>query len=203
MKAADVMVSNVITVGVNANIGEVAAILLHNHISAAPVVDEKGELVGIVSEGDLIRLRLRERCIERSFAPAGWFRSDIFRGRHSLCVKPTPEPAVRDQHRKGEYQHCHQPTHGAREKCCVDLWKRKFRELLPALDHPVPSHVRDERRHDDDAQPLRDHVSEDEIERGDQHDQHGDLADFHADIEPEQRGHQMVAGELKRLAQRE
>ncbi len=55
MKAADVMVSNVITVGVNASIGEVAAVLLNSHISAAPVVDEKGELVGIVSEGDLIR----------------------------------------------------------------------------------------------------------------------------------------------------
>jgi CBS domain-containing protein len=55
MKAADVMVSNVITVGVNASIGEVAAILLNNHISGAPVVGEKGELVGIVSEGDLIR----------------------------------------------------------------------------------------------------------------------------------------------------
>jgi CBS domain-containing protein len=55
MKAADVMISNVITVGVDASIGEVAAILLNNHISAAPVVDENGELVGIVSEGDLIR----------------------------------------------------------------------------------------------------------------------------------------------------
>ena len=55
MKAADVMIPNVITVGVDASIGEVAAILLNNHISAAPVVDENGELVGIVSEGDLIR----------------------------------------------------------------------------------------------------------------------------------------------------
>jgi CBS domain-containing protein len=55
MKAADVMVSSVITVGVNASIGEVAAILLNNHISAAPVIGEKGELVGIVSEGDLMR----------------------------------------------------------------------------------------------------------------------------------------------------
>jgi CBS domain-containing protein len=55
MKAADVMVSNVITVDVNASIGDVAAILLNNHISGAPVVDEKGELVGIVSEGDLMR----------------------------------------------------------------------------------------------------------------------------------------------------
>ena len=41
MKAADVMVSNVITVGVNASIGEVAAILLSNHISAAPVVERE------------------------------------------------------------------------------------------------------------------------------------------------------------------
>jgi len=55
MKAADVMVSNVITVGVNASVGEVAAILLNNHISAAPVIGQKGELVGIVSEGDLLR----------------------------------------------------------------------------------------------------------------------------------------------------
>ena len=55
MKAADVMVSNVITVGVNASIGEAAAILLNNNISGAPVVGEKGELVGIVSEGDLMR----------------------------------------------------------------------------------------------------------------------------------------------------
>src|SRR5215470_6390421 len=55
MKAADVMVSNVITVGLDASIGEVAATLLNNNISGAPVVGEKGELVGIVSEGDLIR----------------------------------------------------------------------------------------------------------------------------------------------------
>jgi CBS domain-containing protein len=55
MKAADVMVSNVVTVGVNASIGEVATILLNNNISGAPVVGEKGELVGIVSEGDLMQ----------------------------------------------------------------------------------------------------------------------------------------------------
>ncbi len=55
MKAADVMVSKVITVGVDASIGEVAGILLSNHISGVPVVGEKGEVVGIVSEGDLMR----------------------------------------------------------------------------------------------------------------------------------------------------
>src|SRR5262245_2689339 len=55
MKAVDVMVPNVITVGANATVAEAAAILLNNHISGAPVVGGKGELIGIVSEGDLIR----------------------------------------------------------------------------------------------------------------------------------------------------
>ena len=55
MKASDVMTSNVITVGINASVGEAAAILLNSRISGAPVVDERGELVGIISEGDLMR----------------------------------------------------------------------------------------------------------------------------------------------------
>src|SRR5215813_14526493 len=55
MKAADVIVSDVITVGVDASIAEVAATLLNNHISGRLLVGKNGELVGIVSEGDLIR----------------------------------------------------------------------------------------------------------------------------------------------------
>jgi CBS domain-containing protein len=55
MKAADVMVSAVISVRPNARIEEVASILLANRISAVPVINEEGELLGIVSEGDLMR----------------------------------------------------------------------------------------------------------------------------------------------------
>ena len=54
MNAADVMVSNVITVRSDAAVEQIAEILLTNRISAVPVVDESGRLVGIVSEGDLI-----------------------------------------------------------------------------------------------------------------------------------------------------
>ena len=54
MKASDVMVSKVITVGPNATVQEIANILLSNRISAVPVVDAHGALIGIVSEGDLI-----------------------------------------------------------------------------------------------------------------------------------------------------
>jgi CBS domain-containing protein len=55
MNAADVMVSNVITVNVDASVQEVARTLATNHVSAVPVVDRRGKLAGIVSEGDLIR----------------------------------------------------------------------------------------------------------------------------------------------------
>ena len=54
MKARDVMVSPVITVSPSASVKEAARILLERHISAVPVVDEKGKLVGIISEGDLL-----------------------------------------------------------------------------------------------------------------------------------------------------
>jgi|SRR5262249_55110194 len=54
MNAADVMVTNVITVRPETSVQEVARVLLTNRISGAPVVDESGKLVGIVSEGDLM-----------------------------------------------------------------------------------------------------------------------------------------------------
>ena len=54
MKARDVMVSPVITVSPHASVKEVAKTFLERHISAVPVVDEKGKLVGIISEGDLL-----------------------------------------------------------------------------------------------------------------------------------------------------
>jgi CBS domain-containing protein len=55
MIAADVMVSNVIMVRPETSVREVADILLTNRISAVPVVNNTGKLVGIISEGDLIR----------------------------------------------------------------------------------------------------------------------------------------------------
>lgn len=54
MKARDVMVSPVITVKPYASIGEVAKTFVERRISAVPVVDDQGKLVGIVSEGDLL-----------------------------------------------------------------------------------------------------------------------------------------------------
>lgn len=55
MRAHDVMVSPVVTVTPSASVRDVAKLLLERRISAVPVVDTQGKLVGIVSEGDLVR----------------------------------------------------------------------------------------------------------------------------------------------------
>lgn len=55
MQAKDVMTSPVVTVSPDASVTDVAKLLLERHISAAPVVDESGNLLGVVSEGDLMR----------------------------------------------------------------------------------------------------------------------------------------------------
>src|SRR6476646_8456684 len=67
MKASDVMVSNVITVGPDATVQEVADILLRNRISAVPVVSETGEMLGIVSEGDLLNRTEAETSHRKSW----------------------------------------------------------------------------------------------------------------------------------------
>jgi CBS domain-containing protein len=54
MYARDVMTTDVISVGPETTIGEIAALLLQHRISAVPVIDD-GNIVGIVSEGDLMR----------------------------------------------------------------------------------------------------------------------------------------------------
>lgn len=55
MKAAEVMESHVVSVRPETTVCDVARELITRKISAVPVVDEDGGLVGIVSEGDLIR----------------------------------------------------------------------------------------------------------------------------------------------------
>jgi CBS domain-containing protein len=54
MKAQDVMVSPVITVSENSTVRDLAKLLLTNRISAVPVVDSDGKMVGTVSEADLM-----------------------------------------------------------------------------------------------------------------------------------------------------
>ncbi|WP_255542978.1 CBS domain-containing protein [Azospirillum sp. INR13] len=55
MKAIDLMTPRVITIGADATIADAAKKMLENNISGMPVVDAAGKVVGIISEGDLLR----------------------------------------------------------------------------------------------------------------------------------------------------
>jgi len=70
MKAADIMVKDVVTAGPEASVRELATIMLERRISGMPVVDGGGRLLGIVSEGDLIR----RPEIDTDRVKLGWLR---------------------------------------------------------------------------------------------------------------------------------
>jgi CBS domain-containing protein len=83
MKARDIMAMNVITVGPEASVRQVANILFKNRISALPVVDEHGELIGIISEGDLTRRAELKTDYRRSW----WLEIFARRNNENLAIE--------------------------------------------------------------------------------------------------------------------
>lgn len=55
MKAADIMTTEVVSVSPETEVSEVARLLLEHRVSAVPVTDRDGHILGMVSEGDLMR----------------------------------------------------------------------------------------------------------------------------------------------------
>ncbi len=68
MKVADIMVRDVVSVRPEASVREVASLMLERRISGVPVVDGERRVLGIVSEGDLIR----RPEIGTYTSPTGW-----------------------------------------------------------------------------------------------------------------------------------
>jgi CBS domain-containing protein len=67
MQAKDIMTTVVATVAPDLKVEDVAKLLLGWNISAAPVVDDQGAVVGIVSEGDLLHRSESETERRRSW----------------------------------------------------------------------------------------------------------------------------------------
>ena len=55
MQAYDVMTHKVFTASPQTTVEQLATLMIENHISALPIVDENSHIVGLVSEGDLMR----------------------------------------------------------------------------------------------------------------------------------------------------
>lgn len=61
MQAKEIMSTNVISVPGETTIKEIAEILIEKKISGVPVIDEQENLIGIVTEGDLLRKEANPR----------------------------------------------------------------------------------------------------------------------------------------------
>lgn len=69
LKAKDIMTAPVVTVKPDTTVREIAEMLIKRHISAVPVVEAGGQVVGIVSEGDLLR---RSELGTEKRSPSWW-----------------------------------------------------------------------------------------------------------------------------------
>jgi CBS domain-containing protein len=67
MTVDDIMTRDVITVSPQTTIHAAARLMVDHGVSGLPVVDDEGQVVGIISEGDLIvRQRPRARLVVAS-----------------------------------------------------------------------------------------------------------------------------------------
>lgn len=71
MKAQDIMTRDVTTVSPNTSVRDIAALMVEKHISGVPVLTDNGEIIGIVSQSDL--LHRAELGTERKHK--WWFRT--------------------------------------------------------------------------------------------------------------------------------
>ena len=69
MQASDIMTKTVVSVTRETRLRQVARILLENRVSAVPVLDSDGKVIGMISEGDLIG---RDEAAERQARRDWW-----------------------------------------------------------------------------------------------------------------------------------
>lgn len=80
LTARDIMSPNVIQVGEGMDLRDLAKLLLTKNITGAPVVDEHGELAGVVSQTDLIYYNLSRD--DELVLPSDFYQRARVEGRH-------------------------------------------------------------------------------------------------------------------------
>jgi CBS domain-containing protein len=98
MRVKDVMTPKVICIGADESVSKAASLMLQNRISGLPVVDKKGELVGIVTEGDFLRRselgtqRRRPKWLEFIVGPGKLAQEYVHTSGRKVDDVMTPDP---------------------------------------------------------------------------------------------------------------
>jgi CBS domain-containing protein len=130
MNAADVMTRNILSVRPDAAIAEAIKLMLDNRISGLPVIDEGGRLVGILTEGDLLRRgetateRHRPRWLEILMGPGRLAEEYVRTHGRKIGEVMTRDPV------------CVRPDTTLKE--IVELMERHRIKRVPVLDDEVP-----------------------------------------------------------------
>jgi CBS domain-containing protein len=78
VKVADYMSQKLVTFHPQTNVIEALAVILDNHITGAPVVDDGGRLVGILSEVDLMAVVIQDSYYDESLGiVADYMRTQV------------------------------------------------------------------------------------------------------------------------------
>ena len=77
MKAADLMTRDIVTVGPETPLADAIRLMLEHRVSGLPVVDGAGQLVGLLTEGDLLHRAETGTDTVR----LGWLQALLARGR--------------------------------------------------------------------------------------------------------------------------
>src|SRR5580704_2665788 len=103
MRAHQIMTRPIITVAPETPIVEAANTMLQRHISGLPVVNQAGQLVGIISEGDFIRRseigtqRERGRFLKFILGPGREAADFVHERAKKVGEIMTPEPLIIDE----------------------------------------------------------------------------------------------------------
>jgi CBS domain-containing protein len=130
MNAADVMTRNILSVRPDAAIAEAIKLMLDNRISGLPVIDDGGRLVGILTEGDLLRRgetateRHRPRWLEILMGPGRLAEEYVRTHGRKIGEVMTRDPV------------CVRPDTTLKE--IVELMERHRIKRVPVLDDEVP-----------------------------------------------------------------
>jgi CBS domain-containing protein len=92
MKAADVMTRDIVTVGPETPLADAIRLMLERRVSGLPVVDGAGQLVGLLTEGDLLHRAETGTDTVR----LGWLKALLARGRMAEHYVHTHGRRVRD-----------------------------------------------------------------------------------------------------------
>jgi CBS domain-containing protein len=100
MRVKDVMTPNVICVGVDEPVVKAARLMLQNRISGLPVLNNQGDLVGIVTEGDFLRRgelgtqRHRPKWLEFILGPGRLAQEYVHTAGRKVEEIMTPDPCT-------------------------------------------------------------------------------------------------------------